>query len=245
MRSLHPDLRSPEPAGLGVPVRALAVGAHPDDIEFGAGATLAWWADEGCELVMVIITDGSKGTWDRDLDPVELAATRREEQQVAAEVLGAAEVVFLGHVDGMLEPTMGLRAEMSALIRRVRPQVVLTHDPWQRYQLHPDHRAAGITVVDGVVAARDHLFFPEQLQGGLEPHRPETLLLWAADEPNHWQDVAAHLDRKIAALRCHASQRHTTMGGGEELEKRIRDRAATLGEAAGLDAAEAFRRITP
>jgi hypothetical protein len=104
---------------------------------------------------------------------------------------------------------------------------------------------AGWAVVDGVVAARDHLFFPEQ---GLEPHRPAALLLWSADEPNHWEDVAGTLGRKIAALEHHASQAETTMGGGaagERFAARVAERAADLGRPAGLSAAESFRRITP
>ena len=101
----------------------------------------------------------------------------------------------------------------------------------------------------GVVAARDHLFFPEH---GLDPHRPVALLLWFPDEPNHWEDVSGGLDRKVAALLCHTSQSATTMGGARDGEgerqafaSRIENRAAEVGETPGLAAAEAFRRITP
>jgi LmbE family N-acetylglucosaminyl deacetylase len=135
------------------------------------------------------------------------------------------------------------------VIRETRPHVVLTHDPWQRYQLHPDHRVTGLAVVDGVVAARDHLFFPDQ---GLGAHRPEALLLWSADEPNHVEEVSGTLADKVAALLCHTSQSATTMGGaashGEaraEFERRIEARAIAAGARVGLAAAEAFRRVTP
>jgi LmbE family N-acetylglucosaminyl deacetylase len=247
MTDLHPDLRDPRPEPLSAPRSALAIGAHPDDIEFGAGATVARWTEAGCRLTMAVVTDGSKGTWDRDQDPAALAVERRREQQAAADVLGATEVVFLGHIDGMLTSSMDHRSEICRLIRRIAPEVVLSHDPWQRYQLHPDHRATGFNVVDGVVAARDHLFFPEQLADGLEPHRPGALLLWAADEPNHWEDAAGHLRRKIDALLCHVTQHKTTMGGSsiDELADRITRRAASIGAAIGLDAAEAFRKIAP
>ncbi len=144
---------------------------------------------------------------------------------------------------------MALREQVCRVIRTVRPSVVLTHDPWQRYQLHPDHRVAGLAVVDGVVAARDHLFFPDQ---GLAPHRPAALLLWSPDEANHWEDAAGCLEQKVAALLCHASQAATTMGGANDGEpqraafaRRIEQRAAEVGAPAGLAAAEAFRRITP
>ena len=159
---------------------------------------------------------------------------------------------FLDYPDGELEYSLALRGRVCEWVRRLRPDVVLGHDPWQRYQLHPDHRAAGLACVDGVVAARDHLFFPEQVAAGLQAHRPAALLLWSADEPNHWEDVAATLERKVAALLCHRSQGESTMGGAHdaasaraEFEERVRRRATAAGAAAGLTAAEAFRRLTP
>ncbi|MCJ7725062.1 MAG: PIG-L family deacetylase [Acidimicrobiia bacterium] len=249
MTDLHPELRATAPAPLDPPDSALAIGAHPDDIEFGAGGTLARWAAAGTRVTLLVMTDGSKGSWDPAADPAELAVRRTAEQQAAADALGAAEVLQAGHVDGELEYSIALRGQVCEYIRAVRPSVVLGHDPWQRYQLHPDHRVTGMAVVDGVVAARDHLFFPEQ---GLAPHRPAALLLWFPDEPNHWEDIAGSLDRKVAALLCHASQGPTTMGGAQngETERhtfatRIENRAAEAGAPAGLAAAEAFRRITP
>lgn len=237
------------PAQLEVPERALAVGAHPDDIEFGAGATLAKWAAAGSEVTMLIITDGSKGTWDRSMDPAFLVATRKDEQLAAARALGAAHVIHLDHVDGELQYTMALRAQICLQIRLQRPDVLLGHDPWKRYQVHPDHRAAGLALVDAMVAARDHLFFPEQ---GLHPHRPGAMLLWAADEPDHWEEAAGWVDAKSAALLCHVSQGSTTMGGADQDDEhrdafrdRVAARAGELGAAVGLDAAEAFKLLTP
>ncbi len=252
MTGLHPELRDSLAGGLPVPRRALAVAAHPDDAEFGAGATLARWAAGGAQIAILVITDGSKGSWDPAVTGADLLATRRREQEQAAVALGAGQVVFLDHRDGELEYSLALRGEICEWIRRLRPDIVLGHDPWQRYQLHPDHRVAGLACVDGVVAARDHLFFPEQVAAGLGPHRPATLLLWSADEPNHWEDATGTLDRKVAALLCHHSQGRSTMGGAqgapearEAFERRVRRRAAEAGAAAGLAAAEAFRRISP
>ena len=126
------------------PARALAVGAHPDDIELFAGATLATWAAAGCEVHHLICTDGSKGTWDPAADTAVLVATRQEEQREAARILGATgEVVFLDNVDGELDANRANAHEVAAWIRRIRPDVVLGHDPWRRWRLHPDHRAAG------------------------------------------------------------------------------------------------------
>lgn len=238
-----------ELAPLPTPQRALAIGAHPDDIEFGAGGTLAKWSRQGCQITMLIVTDGSKGSWERDVDPTELIATRIAEQDRAAAALGAAAVRHLDHVDGELVYTMELRAEVCRHIRECAPNVVLSHDPWQRYQLHPDHRATGWAAIDGVIAARDHLFFPEQ---NLEAHRPDAVLLWSAEAPDHWEDIADTFDSKIAALLCHSSQGTTTMGGADSGDdrkrafvERMRQWAAQQGEPAGLEAAESFKRIRP
>ena len=149
-------------SNLPIPARALAVAAHPDDVEFGCGGTLAKWAASGCEIFHLVCTDGSKGSWDPAQDPAELVVTRRREQRSASVALGGkGEVTFLGWPDGELESGLRQRFEVAACIRRLKPDVVLGHDPWKRYRLHPDHRNAGFLVTDGIVAARDPLFFPE------------------------------------------------------------------------------------
>jgi LmbE family N-acetylglucosaminyl deacetylase len=240
--------RPPDP--LPVPERALTIGAHPDDAEFGAGGTLARWAAQGCVVSILVITDGSKGTWDPDLSAAELAAVRREEQKSAAAVLGATgELVHLGYVDGELEYSMDLRRELCEWIRRLRPGVVFTHDPWKRYMLHPDHRVAGLAAIDGVVAARDHLFYPEQ---GLDKHRPDAVLLWSADQPDHWEDVETTFPAKIEALLCHASQTQSSMSGAgdgdveqSQFVERMREWSAEQGQPVGLALAESFKLIRP
>jgi LmbE family N-acetylglucosaminyl deacetylase len=168
MTGLHPELRDPSAGPLPVPGRALAVAAHPDDAEFGAGAPLARWAATGVEVAILPITDGPQGSWDARVSPAELASIRRREQEAAAVALGARWVAFLGHPDGELEYSLALRGEVCGWVRRRQPGVVLGHDPWQRCQLHPDHRVAGLACVDGVVAGRDPLFFPEQAAAGLD-----------------------------------------------------------------------------
>jgi LmbE family N-acetylglucosaminyl deacetylase len=208
-----PGDATPTPStNLETPTRALAIGAHPDDVEFGCGGTLAKWAQAGCEIFHVICTDGSKGTWDPDVDPALLVAQRQREQRDAARELGGArqlaDVVFLGWIDGELEHGLRQRWEVAYWIRKFKPDVVLGHDPWRRYRIHPDHRAAGFLVTDGIVAARDPKFFSEQQ---VAPHRPTSLLLWEADEPDHVEDISGFLDTKVRALLAHASQYETTM----------------------------------
>ena len=153
---------------------------------------------------------------------------------------------FLGRVDGDLVADRATVSDVARVIREVRPDVVLGHDPWKRYRLHPDHRNAGILVCDAIVAARDPHFFPEH---GIAHHRPDALLLWEADEPNHVEDVTATVDRKLAALEAHESQFETTMhaAGDDDLEPfraRVRARLAELGAPHGLAAAEVFALLT-
>lgn len=232
---------------LPVPGRVLAIGAHSDDIEFGCGATLAKWADSGAEVCLCICTDGSKGTWDPGADLAALVARREDEQRDAAKILGAVDVRFLRRVDGELANDLQTRAEVCAAIREVRPDVVLAHDPWQPYRLHPDHFESGRLAVDGIVAARDPHFFAEQ---DLTPFRPRTLLLFEAGRVDHLERVHEHLDRKVAALLAHRSQWRSTMGIDSAPEAqlatfvaRIHERAQTAGLRAGVRAAEAFARI--
>jgi LmbE family N-acetylglucosaminyl deacetylase len=240
----------PEPSlNLPVPTRALAIGAHPDDIEFGCGATFAKWAAAGCEIHHLVCTDGSKGSWDPSEDQARLVGLRQEEQRAASRALGGkGEVVFLRWPDGELESGLRQRWEIASWIRRLRPQVVLGHDPWRRYRLHPDHRNAGWLATDGIVAARDPHFFPEQ---GDPPHRPETLLLWEAEEPDHVEDVVGFEQTKLTALFEHRSQFQSTMHiddrdqatAVEAFRRRILDRLVEQGNLAGVAFGEAFKAI--
>ena len=234
---------------LPVPARALSVGAHADDIEFGAGATLAKWAAAGCVLLHVVCTDGAKGTWDPGADLAALVVTRQDEQRAASRALGGTgDVEFLGWPDGELDDGYLPRRQLVAVIRRFRPDVVLGHDPWKRYRLHPDHRHAGFLTVDAVVGARDPHFFPEL---ELEHHRPSALLLFEADEPDHVEAAGGFADRKIEALLAHRSQLWSTMGiedsGRPEqvdaFRRRVLDKLTEHGALAGVAEGEAFRLI--
>jgi LmbE family N-acetylglucosaminyl deacetylase len=236
---------------LPVPKRALAIGAHPDDVEFGCGGTLAKWAASGCELFYLVLTDGSKGTWDPDVDQAKLVVTRQHEQRVAAKTLGCSSddnVVFLGWIDGELDAGLRQRWEVAFWIRKFMPEVILGHDPWRRYRIHPDHRNAGFLTTDGIVAARDPKFFPEQ---NIAPHRPSTLLLWEADEADHVETINGFVDTKTHALLAHESQYETTLRVSDnksteqvvEFRNAVETRGREAGRLADIEIGEAFKRI--
>jgi LmbE family N-acetylglucosaminyl deacetylase len=236
---------------LPTPASALAIVAHPDDAEFQCGATLAAWAAAGCVVHHLVCTDGSKGTWDADADIVALVALRQQEQRAAAKALGASgEQVFLANVDGALSSGLEQQAEVCRVIRELRPEVVLGHDPWRRWRLHPDHRNAGFLCTDGVVAARDPHFFKDQ---GLPHHRPSAILLFECEEPDLAVDVTGFVDAKVAALLEHRSQFVTTHDITDaddaaqvaRFRRHIDDRLAANGARVGVRHAELFRLLTP
>jgi LmbE family N-acetylglucosaminyl deacetylase len=219
--------------------RALVIGAHPDDNEFGAGGTVAKLAAQGWEVTFIIVTNGNKGSHDPGVSPYQLSQIREQEQRAAAEVLGVRRVIFLRNNDGELEPTPALRSEIALYIRHFKPHAVYTHDPWRHYMLHPDHRTVGFAVIDGIVSARDHLFMPGLGQIGIGVWRPEALFLWSAEQPDYVEDVSAFVERKIAALREHHSQLDENQGW----EERVRQRMAEVGAKHGFAAGEEFKKI--
>lgn len=224
-------------------VYALVVTAHPDDAEFAVAGSVARWTRQGKEVVYVICTNGDKGTSDRTLSPEDLAVIRRKEQQEAADVLGVREVVWLGFPDQGLEDSSELRKMVVREIRKFKPEVVVTSDPYRKYIWHRDHRIIGQVVVDAVFPyARDHLSYPDLLvEEGLEPHKVEELLFWAAEELNHRLDITETFDVKMAALRCHKSQvGHRSQ---KELEDIMKKRYQDLAKGEPFELAEAFHRI--
>lgn len=229
------DATTPESDGAP---RVMVIMAHPDDAEFTSGGTVARFAASGYRVQYVLATSGDKGSADPGAVPEQLASTRRAEQRAAAAVLGVAEVTFLEHKDGEVEVSLALRAELARVIRQGRPDVVLTFDPWQRYQVHPDHRAVGQTALDAVVAARDHMYFAEQVAEGVSAHRVHNVYFFASDQPNYYVDISSTLDQKIAALQCHRSQL-----GDRQVADMMRARAAAVGQEVGLAAAEAFHYL--
>ena len=227
------------------PNKVLVICAHPDDPEFGAAGTVARWANDGAEVVYVIVTDGSKGSSDPDMTKERLIALREQEQTAAAKAAGVGQVVFLLQPDGEVSNTYQLREMIVRQIRQHKPDVLITHDPTSRiinntYLNHTDHRVVGDTVLDAVFPlARDRLNFMEHEDEGLEPHKVLDVFLLFTDQPNYWVDISATIDQKIAALQAHQSQ----IGEPEALAKRIYERAGQRAEQLSFEYAEIFRRI--
>lgn len=232
---------------------AMVVMAHPDDAEFGCGGAVAAWVREGWTVHYVVCTDASAGGGDgaTECGPearAKITATRKAEQRAAADVLGVSDVVFLDYPDGLLQPTIELRKQLVALLRRYRPTRVVCQSPERSWQpqlmigrYHPDHLAAGTATLAAIYPASQNPWdFPELLAEGLPPHRVREILVMGTPNDNYAVDITATFATKMDALRAHASQ----VGMSAELEERMRSRAATLGEAHGLELAELFHRTT-
>jgi LmbE family N-acetylglucosaminyl deacetylase len=233
-----------QPVPVESPKRALVIGAHPDDPEFACGGTSAKWADEGIEIYYLVCTLGHKGTADQEMTTERLIALREAEQRAAGAVIGAKEVNFLDFPDGELAPTLEFRKAIVKEIRRIRPDIVLTHDPTTVYGEaninHPDHRAVGTATLDAIYpTARDRLQFPEHEAAGLLPHKVLDIYLWGSHAPNEWIDISSTFDRKVAALRHHVTQ----IGDADKLAERLRERSRIVGEPKGIPLAEAFFHI--
>jgi len=194
------------------PGSALVIAAHPDDIEFGCAGTVARWAQEGARVTYALLTNGAAGSSDPRMTRERLTELREAEQRAAAKVVGVDRVEFLGYEDGLLEPTLEVRKELVRLLRRVRPEVVVTTDPTTRYLAnlyinHPDHRAAGEATLAAVIPGSDtRLAYPELLDEGLEPVKLIGVWLMMNSEPNLVVDVTDFIDRKVESLRCHVTQ---------------------------------------
>lgn len=204
--------------------RVLVVTAHPDDVDFGASATIAAWTDAGVEVAYGIVTLGDAGGFD-ETPREQMPVLREAEQRAAAKLLGVTDVTFLGYPDGRVYVTHELRRDIARQIRRVRPQRVLTQSPqrnWQRIApSHPDHLAVGEATLCAVYPdARNPFAHPELLATeGLEAWVVPEVWLMGGPQANHYVDVTDTFHRKLEALRAHASQ---TGHLGDGLETMLR-----------------------
>ena len=227
------------------PRSAMVVTPHPDDAEGGCGATTAKWIQEaGTEIVVVMCTNGDKGTGDREMSPESLAKIREKEQRDASAYLGVKDVVFLAHPDGTLDDNLQFRCEVVRQIRRYRPELIFCIDPYRvASHTHRDHRMSGQVALDAAYTyAWSYLHFPEQITDeGLKPHRVKQAFLWGTEAADVYIDVEGYLEYKAESLSRHVSQMRQRTPA-DRLE-RIERGCARQGEEAGVTFAEGFRRV--
>lgn len=212
------------------PQHILVILAHPDDPEFFCGGTLARWAREGHHITYQLLTCGDKGFNDStsaEMTPDALCAIRHEEQTAAAKVIGvhADAVHFLDCADGYLVPDIKLRRDIVRIIRKFKPDILVTCDPQTLFATyginHPDHRAAGQVVLDAVFpAAGNKEYFPELLKEGLEPHMPQEIWCSLTMQPNVTVDITETWLVKLEALLMHKTQ----IGDIEKFKERMKSR---------------------
>jgi LmbE family N-acetylglucosaminyl deacetylase len=227
--------------------RVLVVTAHPDDVDFGAAGSVAVWTNAGIEVAYCIATDGDAGGSDRSLSRTEMAAIRREEQLEAAKVVGVSDVTYLGFEDGRVVIDLELRRAISRVIRRFRPDRVVSQSPernWSRiYASHPDHMAVGEAALCAVYPdARNPFAFPDLLEEGLEPHTVPEMWIMTSDRSDRVVDTTEVFDLKLTALGSHRSQ----VGDGAHLESLLRNWMSDTAVTAGLPVgrlAEAFHVV--
>ncbi len=231
--------------------RVLIVMAHPDDGEFGCGATVAKWAAEGRDVFYCLVTDGQVGdAGDETITSEELAGVRQVEAQAAARALGVRnDVIFLHYMDSRLEPTLELRRDIARVIRQVKPDVVICQDPtvrWsgQGYINHPDHRAAGEATLAAIMpVASTRLAFPELAAEGLKAHNVREIYISSSQNADRWVDVEGFIEQKIAGLRAHKSQLRD-WDPGSSVEQWAKDTAAVARKHGhDMKLAEAFKYI--
>lgn len=229
-----------------VPESAMAIVAHPDDIEFSCAGTLARWARAGARISFVLCTSGDVGIDEEGMTRARAAEIREAEERAAAQIIGASEVIFLREPDGLLQPTLELRKKLVREIRRFRPEVVITGDPtivWAGadYINHPDHRAAATAALDAVfpAAGQPHLF-EELKEEGLSAFKPRKVYvnLWG-NNADAYVNIEETIDIKIEALRAHKSQMKDWDPGPS-----IREWAANSAKGKEMLYAEAFRVVT-
>lgn len=229
-----------------VPERAMAISAHPDDIEFGSAGTLARWVKAGCEVAYVLVTSGDVGIAEPGMTKERAIKIREAESLAAAKIIGVDDVTFLRVPDGMVENTMELRKRLVRELRRFKPEVVVALDPTLMYTPfgginHPDHRAVGEATMDAVFPASGQPnLFQELEDEGIYAHKVRKVYVSSRGNGDTFVDISSTIDLKIDALKAHDSQ----VGKAEGLGDRIREWATSIGQGKEMTHAEAFRVLT-
>ena len=225
-----------------IPTSFMVVTPHPDDAELGCGGTMSKWISEGASCVLLVCTNGDKGSAEPDMTSQNLSGIRAVEQEMASKALGLQKVVFFDYPDGELEDSKEFRERIVKNIRRYQPEIVLCTDPIrQSFYIHRDHRIAGQVVLDAIYPyARDRLYYPDHEKEGILTHKVKDVLFWGSENPNETVNITEHIDAKIEALKQHSSQ----LSDIEAVGSRLKGSAIRAASDENYQYGEAFRRIT-
>ena len=186
--------------------KILCIQPHPDDCELAIGGILAKLSLKGKEIVYLTLTDGAMGTRDLSISPEELSEIRKKEQEKAAKVIGIKKLRWFDYKDTELPYSLEVRNRIISVIREEKPDIVLAPDPWLPYEVHPDHRNAGLLALEAVFFAPFPYINRGDLEKGLAPHEVPLVGLYYTSRPNYIENVTDVFDIKLKALREHRSQ---------------------------------------
>jgi LmbE family N-acetylglucosaminyl deacetylase len=224
--------------------RALAIVAHPDDLEFGAAAAVARWTGQGKTVIYALVTSGEAGI--DSIEPERAAKIREAEQHAAAGIVGVQTVEFLGQPDGVLEYGVGLRRVVAAAVRRHRPQIVITNnfrETWNGVALNQaDHIATGRAVIDAVRDAGNRWVFADDLVGGGVQPWNGVRQVWATNSPQSTcgVDVTDTLELGVRSLRAHQEYLRGLGWAGDDAGRFLTSLAAAAGSRLGCRFAAPF-----
>jgi LmbE family N-acetylglucosaminyl deacetylase len=220
--------------------RAVAVVAHPDDLEYGAASAVARWTAQGKQVAYVLATSGEAGIAGQE--PAVVGPLREEEERRSAAIVGVSDVVFLGHPDGLIEYGVPLRRDLTRALRQLQPDVVITMSfdlTWGEDGPvnHADHRAVGLAVLDACRDAANEWIFPEL---GLPRAQIKDAYVVGTGNPSHFVDVTDTIDMGIASLREHRAYLDG-LGGDFNPDEFLRNMAGYVGMGAGCEYAVGLR----
>ncbi len=221
----------------------LCIQPHPDDLEIGAGATVARLYRAGVNITWLTVTNGSAGTYDPSVNCTDLARTRRYETEKAAAILGANDLLWLNFPDGGNLPYEKARSSIAGAIRKTKPTAVLVCDPWLPYEAHSDHIRTGLAAAEAAFLSAIPYFCPENLEEGLTTHKVETVAFYYTAYPNTLIDASACWDSKLAAIDCHVSQFPPEKG--KLLKRYLTEKAREQAESYNFELAEALKVLSP
>ncbi len=219
--------------------------AHPDDAESYCGGTIALLTKTGNQVTLVVCTSGDRGSHDCSISPTNLINLRKEEQYASQHVLGVQAIIWLGYEDGKLACQPELRDRLIRIYRQLRPQVIITFDPWKHYEFHPDHRAVGFAATEARMLADLPWICPELTLEGTAAWHPQEMYCFSPQEPNYWVDISETIDLKTEARLAHHSQNDFIHTEDDRLQfiEMIRSNARKAGEKLNMTFAESYYKV--